>query len=84
MKRITPHGDDRILKTCVVSGFQDTRTNKEDYALTPYLFGVCVIESIIRIYGIGICWGWYSVFFGIGFNVPKKYSVFIVKKYKKK
>jgi hypothetical protein len=33
------------------TGFQDTRTNKEDFALTPYLFTVWVTGKIIRVWG---------------------------------
>ena len=62
----------------IISGFQDTRTNKEDFAITPYLFGVWVSGKIIKVYGIGLCWGFYSIFVGIGFNIPKGYSGFRV------
>lgn len=60
----------------LVGGYQDTRTNKEDFALTPYLFGVYVKERIIKIYGLGLCWGWISVYLGIGFNIPKNFQAF--------
>jgi hypothetical protein len=52
-------------------GFQDTRKNNEDFALTPYLFSVWVTGQIISIYGIGLCWGYYSIYIGFGFNIPK-------------
>jgi len=54
----------------LVGGCMDTRTNKEDFALTPYLFGVYAKVNITRIYGLGLCWGWASFYIGIGFNIP--------------
>lgn len=60
----------------IVSGFQDTRENKEDFAITPYLFGVWVTGNEIKIRGIGICWGWYSFYIGIGTNIPNEYPTF--------
>lgn len=54
----------------LIGGFQDTRTNKEDFALTPFLFGVWY-RGVFTICGIGLCWGWYSAYLGIGFNIPK-------------
>jgi len=67
----------------LVGGCQDTRTNKEDFALTPYLFGVWVTEKIIKVYGLGLCWGWISVYLGIGFNIPKNFQTFKNIRYKK-
>jgi len=40
--------------------FQDTRNNNGDFAITPFLFGVYCKEEVIKVYGIGICWGWYA------------------------
>ena len=59
----------------------DTRTNKEDFALTPYLFGVWVIVEIVQVYGIGVCWGWYSVYVALSKNMPKNYPSFKVIKF---
>jgi hypothetical protein len=53
-------------------GFQDTRKNNEDFALTPYIFVVSFTGEIISVYGLGLCWGYYSIYFGLGFNIPKK------------
>lgn len=64
------------MRLRIQSGYQDTRTNNEDIALTPYLFGVYVNESSARIYGIGLCWIHSSIFVGIGINVPKQYPLF--------
>jgi hypothetical protein len=65
----------------LIGGYQDTRTNKEDFAITPFLFGVYYWGEI-KVLGLGICWGWSSVFLGIGFNVPKKVPTFRSYKFK--
>ncbi len=71
-----------ILKNNVscrfICGFLDTRTNNEDFALTPYLFRVWMTGKIIKVRGIGICWGYYSVFLALGWNLPKGYPTFKV------
>jgi len=61
-----------------IGGFQDTRTNNEDFALTPYLFGVWVTGEKIKVCGLGICWGYYSVYLGLGRNIPSSYPTFKV------
>jgi hypothetical protein len=70
----------------LLSGFQDTRSNKEDIAITPYIFGVWMVGTEIQVYGFGLCWGFYSVFIALGFNIPKGFPFFTVIKrnYKKK
>lgn len=60
----------------LVGGYQNTRINHEDIALTPYIFGVYVNESIATIFGIGLCWGFIAVYIGIGFNIPKGFKTF--------
>jgi hypothetical protein len=60
----------------ILFGYQDTRSNSEDFALTPYLFTVFVTGKVTRIYGIGICWAYSSFYLGFGFNVPKYYPTF--------
>ena len=60
----------------IIGGYQNTKANGEDIALTPYLFGVVVNGMVIKIYGIGICWLYHSVYIGVGFNLPKKYKSF--------
>lgn len=64
----------------ILSGFTDTRTNKEDFAITPYLFGVWFTGDILKVYGFGLCWGYYALFISIGFNLPKGYPFFKVYK----
>lgn len=59
----------------ILLAYQNTRTNKEDIALTPYLFGV-LHKGDIKIYGIGICWFYQSLALMIGFNVPKTFLTF--------
>ena len=60
-------------------GFMDTRTNKEDLALTPYL-GLVYVES--KIYGLSITWIYFSIYFALAFNVPKNFPKIRIKKYK--
>lgn len=57
----------------IVKGFQDTRTNKEDFAITPYLFSVLFSGKNIKVRGIGICWGFWSYYIGIKEEVDKIY-----------
>ena len=65
------------LNIRIIGGYQDVRTNKEDIALTPYLFGVYVNGEILKVRGIGLCWLYYSVYIGFGLNIPKGASGFI-------
>ena len=60
----------------ILINMQDTRTNGEDFAITPFLFGVWHNGSPIKLYGIGLCWGFYAVGISIGINVPEKYPTF--------
>jgi len=46
----------------LIGGYQNTKTNNEDFAITPYLFGVKVFEKKIKVIGFGLCWGYASVF----------------------
>lgn len=63
--------------TSIVGGTQDTRSNGEDFALTPYLFSVVSTKQLFKIYGIGICWGWWCIHFGIMLNTPKALGKFV-------
>ena len=63
-------------KISIVSGYQNTKMNEEDIALTPYLFGVLVKGNVIKVYGIGICWLHHSIYIGLGFNIPNKLKGF--------
>jgi hypothetical protein len=65
---------DKLVR--IIGGFLDTRINNEDFALTPYLVSIIAKGEIIRVYGIGICWGYYSFYLGLGFNLPSNYPAF--------
>lgn len=67
-----------MKKPRIIGGYQNTKLNNEDIALTPYLFGVCMNGMVIKIFGIGLCWLHHSVYIGIGFNAPKDYPSFKV------
>ena len=59
----------------LIGGYMDTRTNKEDFAITPYLSGIWAKKA--KIVGIGLTWGWWSTHIGIGFNLPKNIKRFM-------
>lgn len=61
-----------------IGGYQNTKTNNEDFAITPYLFGVKMFGDKIKVIGLGICWGHASVYLGLGFGIPKNYPSFKV------
>ena len=60
------------MKYNLIGGFLDARTNGEDFAITPYLFTVFVKKAVIKAYGLGLCWGYYSFYLGVGHNIPKE------------
>lgn len=62
----------------IVGGYQDTRSNNEDFAITPYLCGVWHKGKIIKVAGLGICWGWASFYIGLVSGLPKKSKGFII------
>jgi len=64
----------------LIGGYQDTRTNGEDLAITPYLFRVKSIGKIVKVYGIGVCFGYWSIYLGLGFGIPKGHPRFSVLK----
>ncbi len=61
----------------IIGGYQYTRKNKEDFALTPYLFLVYFMSEF-KVFGIGLCWGYGSIYIGLGANIPKNYPSFKV------
>jgi len=65
----------------IVGGYMDTRINGEDFAITPYLFSVIMNVEVIKVYGLGICWGFWCLHIGLGFGVPRGFPKFIIKKY---
>jgi len=46
----------------MITGYQDTRDNNEDFALTPYLFFIYANVDDLKIVGLGLCWGFISIF----------------------
>ena len=64
----------------IIYVYQNTKSNNEDIALTPYLFGVYVNEKIIKVLGIGICWIYWSFSVNIGFGIPKNYKKILFSK----
>jgi hypothetical protein len=70
-----------MRKPKIIGGYQNTKLNKEDFAITPYLFLVCATLEIVSVYGIGLCWGHYI---GFGFGIPKGYPKFTVLSLKNK
>jgi hypothetical protein len=67
----------------IIGGYQNTKLNKEDFAITPYLFGVWTKLEIVSVYGLGICWGHHSAYIGFGFGIPKDYPTFKILSLKK-
>jgi|688.fasta_scaffold52260_12 hypothetical protein len=72
----------KYYKLRLMSGFQDTRSNQEDFAITPYLFGVFNKHKLSKssVYGFGFCWGFYAIYFSLGFNIPKGFPLFMILK----
>lgn len=60
----------------IISGYQNTKDNKEDLALTPYIFIVNGSFSIVKVYGIGLCWLHHSFYITLGFNIPEEFKFF--------
>ena len=59
-----------------IGGFKDTRNNGEDFALTPYLTLISVNSNGVKAIGLGLCWGYYSIYIAFGVNIPKNYPSF--------
>ena len=64
----------------IIGGYQNTRNNDEDFAITPYLLLVKMFGKEISVIGLGICWGWCAVYIGLGFNLPKEIKSFYIHK----
>jgi len=58
----------------IVYGYQNTKENGEDIALTPYIFGVFVNGKVLRVYGLGLCFIHWSFYIALGFGVPKNWK----------
>ena len=59
----------------ILFNYQNTK-GVEDFALTPFLFGVLFKGENIKVFGIGICWGWYCFAISLGFNIPKGFPIY--------
>lgn len=60
----------------IFGGYQDTRDNDEDLAITPYLG---FVHQKDKTFGVSFTWLYWSLFVAIGKNLPKSYPKF--KKY---
>ena len=67
----------------IVKGYQDTRTNNEDFLLTPAIGLVYSNSHDSVICGLAITFGWWSVFAALEFNLPKEYPLTLIKRFKK-
>jgi hypothetical protein len=62
--------------TKLVTGHMDTRSDGEDFALTPYLSSVNAKYNKGIIKGVALTWGYKSIFLALGINIPKNYPTF--------
>jgi len=60
----------------IILGYRNTKLDKEDLALTPYLFFVNAKKSNMKAVGLGICWIYSSMYFVITKNLPKTFPTF--------
>lgn len=63
-------------KTRILFGYMNTYYNGEDFAITPYLYGWMPDTSEVKIIGLGLCWGYYSVTVAICNNTPEGFPTF--------
>ena len=72
-----------------IGGYQNLYSSKDDFALTPYLGLVCIVEPNYNlnvkelttyVYGLSLTFGWYSCFLAFALNIPKKYPTFKIYK----
>jgi len=66
------------MKIRLISGYMNTRLNNEDFALSPYIFIVYHKGGKLKVFGIGLCWGFHSIHISLGVNLPKEYPTFKV------
>lgn len=59
----------------ILFNYQNTK-GKEDFALTPFLFGVWFKVESVKSIGIGICWGWYAFSISLCNGVPKGFPIY--------
>lgn len=54
----------------ITSGWQNTKDNGEDFAITPYVFSVIPANpNKYKTYGFGLCWGRLAIFIAYSFNI---------------
>lgn len=64
----------------ILFNYQNTKLNKEDLALTPFLFLISFNGEKLKVFGIGICWLYSALAISIGFGIPKKFPTFKILK----
>ncbi len=60
-----------------VAGTKDIRVNEEAFVLTPFFYFVQPHGYRFKFYGIGICWGWWAIYFAGCTNWTKEASMFM-------
>lgn len=66
----------------LIGVYLDTRTNDEDFAVTPYLSVFHTDNGGVSATGLSITWGWWSLSLGLGINLPKGIKRFRIIKLK--
>lgn len=69
----------------IVFDYMDTRSNGEDFALTPYLALVYCWKHIPNVLiskniGLCVCWGWWAVAFYFSFGLGNRLPFFVTRK----
>ena len=60
----------------LITLYQNTKPNGEDFIITPALFGVWYNGGHVFAMGIGIVWGWHSIGISLVKGAPKDYPNF--------
>lgn len=60
----------------ILFAYQNTKSNNEDFALTPYIFVFCKTDETPYFFGFGVCWGHAAAGIMLGFGIPKNYPTF--------
>jgi hypothetical protein len=66
------------MKIRPILTIRDASSGSHPFAITPYLIGAFFSHGKMTIFGLGICWGYYSATISIGINVPKHLKSFNV------
>lgn len=62
--------------TKLVTGHMDTRSDGEDFAITPYFSLVSAKHGKGTIKGVALTWRYKSTFIALGINIPNNYPTF--------